>query len=269
MKTSSVMLSLLAPALDEVSNGVTLADAREDGLPLVFVNRAFERVTGYSPAEALGQNCRFLQGAGTDPRAIEKIRSAVREGEPCHVCLRNYRKDGTAFLNELKILPIRGEDGELDYFIGIQNDVTSQLLARALRDSEGGRSLADSDWQVEHLGFTLDLDPPLPTRWGSEIGVLVADHRGQIRYANRAAGQVVGVAPRTLESTNVFDHFDADWLSGALRPESQNEHEWLRARLCGAARREIRVELSTYRVMPDLSPRLFYVILLRDLLEEG
>lgn len=269
MSTPSVMLPMLAPAWDEVSNGVTLADAREAGLPLVFVNRAFERVTGYSPAEALGRNCRFLQGTGTDPRAVEQIRAAIRKGEPCHVCLRNYRKDGTAFLNELKLLPIQGEDGEPDYYIGIQNDVTAQLLARALRDHDGARSLAASDWQVEHLGFTLDLDPLLPRRWASEVGVLVADHRGQIRYANRAAGQVVGVAPGALESTNVFDHFDADWFSEALRPESQHEHEWLRARLCGAAPREVRVELSTYRVMPDLSPRLFYVILLRDLPEGG
>ena len=258
--------ALLAPALDEVSNGVTLADARTAAFPLVFVNKAFERVTGYSPAEALGKNCRFLQGSGTDPRAIEQIRTALREGEPCHVCLRNYRKDGTAFLNELKLLPIRGEDGGVDYYVGIQNDVTSQLLARALRERE--RTLTASAWQIEHLGYSHTLDPPVPRQWDSAIGVLVTDHRGQVCHANRTAGQFVGAPPRALESTNVFDHFDADWLSEALRPESQNEHEWLTARLCGLASRDVRAELSTYRVVADLSSRPFYVILLRELSAE-
>ena len=261
------LLPFLAPALDEVSNGVTLADARDGAYALVFVNRAFERLTGDSPAEALGKNCRFLQGAGTDPRAVEVIRTAISRGEPCHVCLRNYRKDGTAFFNELKLLPIRAQDGGVEYYVGIQNDVTAQLLARALRQHDSSLSPASADWQVEYLGFPLSLDPPFSRRWGSEIGVLVADHRGQICYANRSAGQFVGVASRALMATNVFDHFDADWLSEALRSEAPNEQEWLVARLCGAAPREVRAELSTYRVSADLSSRPFYVILLRDLPE--
>lgn len=255
---------LLAPALDEISNGVTVADARDGAFPLVFVNRTFERVTGYSPAEVLGKNCRFLQGAGTDPQAVEQIRAALRTGQPCHVCLRNYRKDGTAFLNELKLMPIRGAGGDVEYFIGIQNDVTAQLLARALRQHEGGVSLAESAWQIEHLGYSFSLDPPLPRHWGSEIGVLVADHRGRVCYGNRAAGGFLGTAPVDLIGSNVFDHLDADWLSSALRSDSQNEHEWLTARICGPESPKVRSEVSTYRVFLDPSRRPFYVILIRD-----
>lgn len=262
-----VLLPLLAPALDEVNNGVTLADARAKNMPLVFVNKAFERVTGYPPADVLDRNCRFLQGPGTDPTAVKQIRHALRVGEPCHVCLRNYRKDGTAFLNELKILPIRSDGEAVDYFIGIQNDVTAQLLARALRQHDNPRDLA-SNWQVEHLGFSLALDPPFSHRPGSDVGVLVADHRGQVRFANRSASLLVGAAPEALVATNVFDHFDADWLSAALRPESRDEHEWLGARLFGSQPQDTRIELSTYRVTPDLSSRPFLVILIRSVTPE-
>ncbi len=262
-----VLLPLLAPALDEVNNGVTLADARTPNMPLVFVNKAFERVTGYAPEDVLDKNCRFLQGPGTDPAAVDDIRRALQAGEPCHVCLRNYRKDGTAFLNELKILPIRPDGESVDYFIGIQNDVTAQLLARALRQHDNPRDLA-SLWQVEHLGFSLALDPPFSQRPGSDIGVLVADHRGQVRYANRSASLLAGAAPEALVATNVFDHFDADWLSAALRPESRDEHEWLGARLLGLQQRDTRIELSTYRVTPDLSSHPFLVILLRNITPE-
>ena len=263
------ILRLLTPALNEVSNGVTMADARAADRPLVYVNRAFERITGYSSAESLGRNCRFLQGAGTDPRAVEKIRVTLRDGEPCHVCLRNYRKDGTPFLNELKILPIRDESGEIACFIGIQNDVSAQLVARALREREELPAFAEPVWRVEHLGFTLAVDSPFPRQRGAEAGVLVADRRGQILYASRSASRIVGAGPTQLQTTNVFDHFDADWLSEALRPESQTEHEWLTVRLCGAAPRETRAELSTYRVVLEHTSRPWYVILIRDLEKQG
>ena len=97
------VLEALIPALDEVSNGVTLASTSEDDMPLVYVNQAFGRMTGYTAAEALGRNCRFLQGPETDPEAVARIRSAIRRGDSCHLCLRNYRKDGTH-------LPQRAQD---------------------------------------------------------------------------------------------------------------------------------------------------------------
>lgn len=261
----SNILSFLVPALDEVSNGVTLADARQDELPLVFVNQAFERVTGYSATEALGKNCRFLQGDGTDPRAVDKIRQALRDGVACRVCLRNYRKDGTAFLNELKLLPIAGDGAAVDYFIGIQNDVTALLLARALRQNQSSLAMRSSDWQIEYLGFPFSLDAPAVPRYEVDVGVLVADHRGQICYANRSASRLIELAPSAIENTSVFDHFDADWLSETLRSDGRDENEWLTARMVGEVGGESRAELSTYRVLPDPSAKPFYVILLRSL----
>lgn len=258
-----IVWKLLAPALDEVSNGVTLADAHDPEQPLVFVNRAFERVTGYSAAESLGKNCRFLQGPGTDPKAIEAIRTAVRRGEPCQVCLRNYRKDGAAFLNELKILPLAGETGAVDYFIGIQNDVTAQLLARALRDRIGSEASVAANLPNALSELTLEFDSPFTAPEGS-FGVMVANHRGQVLYANHSVSKALGVPAASLRSDTVFDHFDADWFSAAMQPDGQSEHEWLTVRLCGPAARVPRADLSTYRIVPDLSSRPFFVLLMRD-----
>jgi sigma-B regulation protein RsbU (phosphoserine phosphatase) len=111
------------------AEGVTIADARLPDRPLIYVNEGFERVTGYPAAEALGRNCRFLQGADTDPAAIAEIRAAVAAERECVVEILNYRRDGTPFWNRLSITPVRDERGEVTHFIGIQSDVTARRTA--------------------------------------------------------------------------------------------------------------------------------------------
>lgn len=83
-------------ALDASEEGITIADARLPGRPLIYVNAGFERLTGYAAAEAIGRNCRFLQGPDTDPETTETIRRALREERPCTVEVLNYRKGGSS-----------------------------------------------------------------------------------------------------------------------------------------------------------------------------
>jgi PAS domain S-box-containing protein len=118
-----------------LSSGVSVTDPNEPDDPIIFANPAFARVTGYQPEEFLGRNCRFLQGPDTDPAMLEKLRDAVHHGHPFHGTLLNYRKDGTAFWNELTISPVLDEEGNLMNLIGLQNDVTEQRRIEALRDS--------------------------------------------------------------------------------------------------------------------------------------
>src|SRR6267378_505872 len=123
-KITGERLHLQANAIESSVNGILIADAARPDHPLVYVNAAFEKATGYSAAEAIGRNCRFLQGTDTDQPGLEEVRIALREGKETEVVLRNYRKDGNLFWNQLKISPVRNEAGEVTQFVGIQNDIT-------------------------------------------------------------------------------------------------------------------------------------------------
>jgi PAS domain S-box-containing protein len=117
-------------AIAGTSLGIAIADATKADYPLVYCNPAFERITGYSNAEVVGRNCRFLQGADTDPDSLAAIRLALREQRDCHVVLKNYRKDGTPFWNELAISPVRDDENKVTHFVAWQTDVSDrqQLL---------------------------------------------------------------------------------------------------------------------------------------------
>lgn len=120
---------LLEQAIAATQNGIVITDPNLPDNPIVYVNPAFERITGYSEAEILGQNCRFLQGSDRDQPALEDVRSAIARGEECRVTLRNYRRDGTLFWNEVFISPVKNERGELTHFIGVQSDITDRKRA--------------------------------------------------------------------------------------------------------------------------------------------
>lgn len=125
-------------ALDAADEGITVSDMSLPDNPIVYANEGFSRLTGYGPDDAIGRNCRFLQGPETDPRASRQIREAIERGESCTVEILNYRKDGTPFWNRLAITPVRGATGELTHFVGVQSDIsdrkrTEEELAQANR----------------------------------------------------------------------------------------------------------------------------------------
>jgi PAS domain S-box-containing protein len=108
---------------DEAEMSVVFSDPSLPDNPMIFVSDEFERQTGYTSDEALGKNCRFLQGPGTSPHAIEAIRQALRAQTRFTVDILNYRKDGSAFVNRLRIRPIYDPQGRLMFFAGAQNPV--------------------------------------------------------------------------------------------------------------------------------------------------
>lgn len=111
-------------AFTHSSDGMLIADMRLRGQPIMHVNPAFEMITGYPAAEAIGKNCRYLQGSDRLQPEIAEIRAALAEGHACSVTLRNYRRDGTMFLNALRLEPLRDDDGHLTHFVGLIRDVT-------------------------------------------------------------------------------------------------------------------------------------------------
>lgn len=127
-------LMLKSSALQSANNGVVITDAQKKDNPIIYFNPAFQRLTGYSSKEILNHNCRFLQGKDRDQEPLKKLREAIDKGESCQVTLRNYKKDGTLFWNDLYIMPITNKKGVLTHFIGIQNDVTKRRKAEAERN---------------------------------------------------------------------------------------------------------------------------------------
>ncbi|MCE8003532.1 MULTISPECIES: PAS domain S-box protein [Billgrantia] len=129
-RTPLINPELLERIVDASEDGIVVAEQEGDENILIYVNKGFERLTGYSADEILYQDCRFLQGDDRDQPALDNIRKALAEGRPCREVLRNYRKDGTLFWNELSITPVYDADDNLTYYIGVQKDVTERVEAQ-------------------------------------------------------------------------------------------------------------------------------------------
>jgi len=133
--STPIDLELLKKAIDASNDGIVIAEREGDDNILIYANRAFEQLTGYQQDEILFQDCRFLQAGDRDQQGLTEIKEALANNQPCRVVLRNYRKDGSQFWNELSISPVFNEQDQLMYYIGVQKDVTRQVEAenRTLR----------------------------------------------------------------------------------------------------------------------------------------
>ena len=140
--TSRIPVSLLprtlVNAVAAAAISITIADSQAEDWPLVYVNAAFERLTGYPAAEILGRNCRFLQGADSDRGQTARIRSALMNGEEIRTVLRNHRRDGTPFWNEMHLSAVRDGAGRITHYIGYQSDVSERI---------------EREQQIEHLAY--------------------------------------------------------------------------------------------------------------------
>ncbi|MBK7353732.1 MAG: PAS domain-containing protein [Nitrosomonas sp.] len=128
-KDPGLIPQVLANILDSCVNGITLADPDQEDLPLVYANKAFETITGYTQAETIGKNCRFLQGNDRDQQERYQLREAILNKKSIEITLRNYRKNGEMFYNHLVITPLLDPKGNVLYYLGVQFDVTQQKNA--------------------------------------------------------------------------------------------------------------------------------------------
>jgi len=126
-KQTEFHLELLERAVAKSSSSIVITDCSQPDNPVIYANPSFEQVTGYEIREVLGKNLRFLQGDAQDQPDLIKLRMAIKKGQGCQVVLRNKRKDGTFFWNELILSTVHDAGGRLTNFIGIQNDVTPRI----------------------------------------------------------------------------------------------------------------------------------------------
>jgi len=200
---------VLQRALAAASNGIIITDATTPEQGLMFVNSGFERITGYRAQEVLGRNCRFLQGPDSDAETVAVMRRAIAEGRECRVTVRNYRKDGTPFWNEVFLSPVR-RDGRVVQFIGVQNDVSERRHAEdrvahlAYHDALTG--LANR----RRLGELLDQAVERGRRQGLSVALMYLD-LDNFKAVNDTLGHAAGdellrlVAQRLADTVRVGD----------------------------------------------------------------
>ncbi len=167
---------VLERAVESTRTGVLITDPNQPDNPIVYANPAFERISGYAAEEVLGRNCRFLQRHDKDQPALEEVRAAIREGRECRVVVRNYRKNGALFWQELSISPVRDDRGCITHFVGIQDDVTERKLAEErLAHQAFHDPLTDLPNRVLFMDRLRDVYSRAQRDGGATLAVLILD----------------------------------------------------------------------------------------------
>ena len=232
-------------ALEAASNGIVISDAALPDNPLIYVNPAFLALSGYSETEVLGRNCRFLQGSGTSPGAIQELREAVRDQRQGQSLILNYRKDGTEFWNEITVSPVRDPEGIVTHFVGVQTDVTAR------QRSDADRRVVEVELQktVALLDTLLDSAP---------VGFAFFDCDLRYQRVNNTLAQIVGLAAEDLLGRTVPEALPqlASVVAHSLRPVLETGQAQVGVEVQGetpAAPGVARCWLSSYYPVDDAS----------------
>jgi two-component system NtrC family sensor kinase len=200
-KQAAETMILLERAMAASSNGIVISDNTQPDQPIIYCNPAFEKMTGYSYSEVIGKNCRFLQSPnGESESARQEIREALSSERECHVVLKNYRKDGSCFWNDLAIAPVRDSAGRLTHFVGIQTDITDRKQAEeALKQSE------------ERYRLLAENSTDLISRHTPE---------GIYLYASPACRALLGYEPEELIGNSAYQFFHPEDLAALQKIRS-------------------------------------------------
>jgi len=235
-KQNELRLHLQSRAMEASINGISIADARATDMPLIYVNPAFERITGYAAAEVLGKNCRFLQGDDRAQHDLQEIRDAFREQRAGTALLRNFRKSGELFWNELTVAPVRNTEGEVTHYIGVSNDISPRKLAEQeaeaskerLRRGQLYANIGTWDWNIQSGELF----------WTERIAPLFGHHTGELEttYDNFVAAIHPDDRQAVIDAVNACVEHDTPyniehrvvWPDGTVR--------WLQER--GGVKRE-------------------------------
>jgi len=254
-RMASEMLELYIRALECATNAMVISDMRLANQPVFYANPAFERITGYSMMEIIGQNLKILQGEDDDQPELAELERAQRAGESASVVIRSYRKDGTQFYNEVSIAPVKSESGQILHYVGAMSDVTERERSRMALAERNAR-----------LNAVFDLSPD---------GFVVFDRHNRLVYSNAAFHEMSGWSTDVIGQMTLSE-FDAAFASMCdpslpYPPVAQSCGEQIRA---VAAPEFIRLVTPSHRTLArvvrnNVDGRGESILYLRDVTQES
>jgi methyl-accepting chemotaxis protein PixJ len=235
LEQAQEVLRLRDRAIAAATNAIVITDPRQTEHPIIFCNPAFETITGYSPQEVIGRNCRFLQGSDTDAETVKQIRNAVKQDKDCQVIIKNYRKDGTPFWNQLSISPVRDTTGQVINFIGVQADITARMqieeeirctkenlqrqvveLLKDVQEASHGNLTVRAEMTMGEIGVVADFFNLIieslrgivlsVKQAAQQVNICVGENSGAIRHLADEALKQAEEITHTLESLDSMAH---------------------------------------------------------------
>jgi PAS domain S-box-containing protein len=263
-------MRLMARAVDAAAAGIAILDARSSEYCVTHANPSFLSMTGYPIEEVRGRNLRMLRAEDTDVAAMTEFRGALAAGRPCRVLLRNKRKDGASFWNEIATSPMHDPAGRLTHFVTVQTDV-SHIKAREdvptlevdglveERTHELESALASVESRRRFIETILN---------GMVSGIIATDPHGVVTFANRAALRTLGTSQADCIGRPVVDVFGqnealADIIGGS---GAQQEYR-LDFSVISPGGTRFYVGMSVTRPAEEFREELGFIILFRDLAE--
>ena len=215
-KERQAELRIRTRAMEAAEVPITMADATRRDNPIIYANDAFERVTGYTKDQITGNNCRVLQGPGTDPEGVATLRAGIDANQPVTAQLLNYRRDGTPFWNRITVTPIEDETGTVIRYLGFQEDVTAQertirlveLLNRVLRHNLRNE-LTVIEGYTDFIGDQpADTDVQAGIRRPLARLVSLSERARELEQFSKTEPEPVRLCPRTLLESAADVHRD-------------------------------------------------------------
>jgi PAS domain S-box-containing protein len=249
-KTAESALQLRDRAIAASSSGIFIADAYQPGTPIVFVNPAFERLTGYTAKDVLGYSYRFLQGPDTDPAAFAEIRRALQEHRETRVLLQNTRPDCNPCWNDLLIAPIWNDQGKVTHFVGVLTDVTDRQQAeKVLQENAEKLKLYREIYALSNDAIAV-IDP---------LGRYIEQNEAHRKLLGYSDEELQGKTPAVYIGEEAFSR-----ISRELSETGKSRGEFVSRTNSGE---EIILDLSAFTMLNEAGKAVCHIGIKRDITE--